>query len=71
MPTVTDAVIGIVRRELPFADVVGVDSEGELESSLEGIEAPITFSTTVSGEQVDVEAGCLLRGAGESACRES
>ena len=65
----TGAVVEILKRELPFASVVGVDSEGELESSLvdsEAVQPPLTLSATVSGVQVDTEAGCLLGGAGES-----
>ena len=60
------AVIEILRREFPFAIVDGVESESELESSLaSSIEAPLNLSTSVDGEQVGIEAGCLLRGAGE------
>ena len=66
IPVHSDAVIEILRREFPFAIVVGVGSENELESSLvNAVEAPLKLSTSVGGEQVDIEAGCLLRGAGE------
>ena len=63
----SEAVIDIVRREFPFATIVGVESEDELESSLVDAveEAPLNLSTTVNGVQVNVETGCLLRGAGE------
>ena len=62
----SDAVIEILRREFSFAIIDGVESENELESSLANpIEAPLNLPTSVDGEQVGIEAGCLLRGAGE------
>ena len=64
----TDAVAEILKRELPLASVVGVESESELESSLVDsgpVQPPLTLSTTISGIQVDTQTGCLLGGAGE------
>ena len=64
----TDAVAEILKRELPLASVVGVESESELESSLVDsgpVQPPLTLSTTISGVQVDTQTGCLLGGAGE------
>lgn len=63
MYILTDPVMKIVRREFPFASIIGVESESELESSLvnAGIEAPFTLSTTASGA---FDAGCLRGGAG-------
>ena len=63
----TDAVIEIVKREFPFASVIGVKSESELESSLvnAGIKSPLTLSTTVDDVVVERDAGCLRQGAGE------
>ena len=58
----------ILRRELPFAAIVGVDSEREIEPTLvdsDTVQPPLTLSTSVSGVQVDIGAGCLLGGAGE------
>ena len=59
-----------ISQALPYADVMSVQSEREIEVNLEMVDAPISFRTNVEiGGQTfnaERELGCFIRGAGKS-----
>ena len=63
--TSTEAIADLMRGKLPYADVIGADTEQEMLANLTDVLAPFVFNVSNGGSVVEEELGCFIGGAGK------
>lgn len=63
--TPAEAIANLMRKKIPYADIVGVDSEQEILGNLTDVLAPFVVNVSQGGTVVEKELGCLIGGAGK------
>lgn len=54
-----------MRRKLPYADIVGANTEQEVLANLTDVLAPFVVNVSDGESVVERELGCLIGGAGK------